>query len=134
MVVVASSYFWKLALAVALMAMVVASASARPPRKRLGRAELRWPLLGALLLYAVGGVSLLEQHPELAIWLFAAGVATSALTGWLSRGDTGGGPPRGGEPVDEQPPPDPGGAPWFDWEAFERELQAYTERSPTLTG
>lgn len=125
---VASSYFWKLALAVALVAMVVASASARPPRKPLPRAELRWPLSAALLLYGVGGLALLEHHSELAVWLFAAGIITSALAGWLSRGDAGGGSPPGDDPVGEQPPPDPNGAPWFDWEAFERDLQAWSER------
>jgi hypothetical protein len=126
MAVVASAYFWKLALAVGLGAMVIASASARPPRRPLPRAELRWPLLGALALYAVGLLALVERHADLAAWLFAAGVAASALTGWLSRSRPGDDPPDHGDPADRHPPPDPDG---FDWEAFERELQAWSARS-----
>jgi len=37
-------------------------------------------------------------------------------------------PSEGEDPVDEQPPPKPDGVPYFDWVAFERELQAYSER------
>ena len=125
----APSTLWKLALAVALGAAIVASASAKAPSERLPRAQLRWLLIEALTLYAVGVVALLKHQTEVTVLVFAAGIATSALAAWLSRGrDTGDGPPRGDEPVDEQPPPEPDGAPWFDWAQFERDLLAYTER------
>ena len=124
----APSTVWKLALAVALGAAIVVSASARAPRKPLPRAELHWLLLGAVALYAVGLAALLAHRSQLAVLVFAAGIATSTLTAWLSRGsDAGGGPPRD-EPVDQQPPPDPDGLPRFDWAQFERELRAYTDR------
>jgi hypothetical protein len=126
---VAPSFVWKLALAVALAAAIIVSASAKAPRKPLPQAELRGLLAGALALYAVALVALLDHRSELAVLLFAAGIVTSTLAAWLSRGsDAGGGPPRGDEPVDEQPPPDPDGALGFDWAQFERDLLAYTDR------
>lgn len=126
----ASSVFWKLALAGLLVALIIASASARAPRKPLPRTELRWLLLGALALYAVGLLALSRHLSQASILLFAAGIATSTLAAWLSRGtDPGGGPPGGDQPIDEQPPPDPDGLPTFDWAAFERELRVYAERS-----
>lgn len=129
----APSTLWKLALAVVLAAAIVASASVKAPRKPLPREELRWLLTGAVCLYAVGLLALLERRSELSALVFAAGIAISALAAWLSRGsDAGGGPPRGDEPVDEQPPPNPDGLPQFDWEQFERDLLAYTDRSRNL--
>ena len=126
----APSLLFKLALAAALAVAIIASASARAPQKPLPRTELRWLLLGALALYAAGLVALLKHTSLAAVLLFAAGIAISALAAWLSRGtDHGGGPPRGDEPVDEQPPPDPDGLTAFDWAAFERELRAYQDHS-----
>jgi uncharacterized membrane protein YfcA len=130
---VAPSVLWKLGLAAVLGAVIIASASARAPRTRLTWTDLRWLLLGALALYAVGLIALFKHLSQAAILLFAAGIAASALAAWLSRGtDHGGGPPRGDEPVDEQPPPDPNGLPAIDWAAFEREVRAYAERSRDL--
>lgn len=121
---------WKLALAVVLVAAIIFSASARAPRKPLPRADLGRLLVAAVSLYAVGLVALVTHHSELAMLVCAAGIATSALAAWLSRGtDSGGGPPGGNEPVDEHPPPDPDGLTEFDWAQFERELLAYTQRS-----
>src|ERR1700693_4711621 len=76
--------------------------------------------------YAVGLAASLTHHAVLAVVLFASGITVSALAAWLSRGnDSGGGPPRGDQPVDEQPPPDPAGMPRFDWVAFERDFEDY---------
>lgn len=126
----APSLVLKVALAAVLAALIIASASARAPRRTVPPTDLRWLLLGAVALYAVGLLALARHLSEASILLFAAGIATSALAAWLSRGtDPGGGPPGGDEPVDEQPPPDPDGLPSFDWAAFERELRAYMERS-----
>jgi hypothetical protein len=124
---------WKLALAIALAGAIIISASARAPRSSLPRADLRRLLLGALALYIVAVIAVLKQHGQLAILLFAAGIVTSALAFWLSRGRDDGGPRREDEPVDEHPPPgsgDLGGT--FDWPRFERELLAYIERSRDL--
>jgi|GEM_PF-2196776 len=132
--VLASSYLWKVALAIALAGLVMASVWARPPRAPLPRAELRWPLLGALALYAVGLMALLEHRSSLAVWLLAGGTGVCALAGWLSRGDAGGGPPDDDDPGGERPPPHPEGGIGFDWEAFERQFRAYSRRSRrTLT-
>lgn len=133
----APSTLWKLALAVALVAAIVVSVSARAPTKPVQRAELRWLLTAALGLYAVGLLALAEHRSEISVLVFAAGIATSALAAWLSRGsDAGGGLPPDDAPVDEQPPPDPDGAPEFDWAQFERELFAYANRArdPVGTG
>ena len=112
-------------MAVVLGGAIILSASARAPRKPLARADLRWLLLGALALYGVGLVAFLKHHPALAVLLAAAGIATSTLAAWLSRGaDSGGRPPHEEEP----PPPDPDWPPSFDWARFERDLRAYAER------
>jgi hypothetical protein len=130
---VAPWLFWKFGLAALLAALIIASAAARAPRKPTAPTDLRWLLLGALALYAVGLVALLKDLSETSVLLFAAGIATSALATWLARGtDHGGGPPRDDEPVDKQPPPDPDGLPAFDWPAFEREFRAYADRSRDL--
>ena len=126
----ASWLFWKVALAALLAALIIASAAARAPRKPTAPTDLGWLLLGALALYAVGLLALLKDLSETSMVLFAAGIALSSLAAWLSRGtDHGGGPPRGDEPVDRQPPPDPDGLPPFDWPAFERDFRAYVDRS-----
>ena len=116
-------------LAVALGGAIVASAYAKAPRRAFPSSDLRRLVLGALLLYGVGLAASLTHHPVLAVVLFASGITVSALAAWLSRGsDSGGGPPRGEEPVDEQPPPDPDAMPQFDWAAFERAFQDYALR------
>ena len=130
------SFAWKIVLAVVLVAAILASAYAKAPRRASAGGELRRLVLSALVLYAVGVVASLTHHAVLAGVLYATGIAVLSLAAWLSRGsDSGGGPPRGSEPVDEQPPPLPDGAPYFDWCAFERELQEYSrrQRDPALT-
>jgi len=120
---------WKIVLAIALGGAILASAYAKAPRRAFPSSELRRLVLGALVLYAVGLTSSLTHHSVLAVVLFASGISVSALAAWLSRGnDSGGGPPRGDEPVDEQPPPDPDGVPRFDWATFERDFQDYARR------
>jgi hypothetical protein len=128
------SFAWKLVLAVALGAAIVASAYAQAPRRSFPSADLRRLVLAALVLYAVGMVATLSHRGLLAAILYATGIAVSALAAWLSRGSDSGGPPPGDQPADEQPPPDPDGAPQFDWAAFERGFRAYDRRrEPTGT-
>jgi hypothetical protein len=128
-VLVPPAYAWKIVLAVALGAAIVASAYARAPRREFPRSDLHRMVLAALVLYTVGMVASLTHHAVLAAVLYAAGITVSALAAWLSRGnDSDGGPRRGDEPVDEQPPPDPDGIPRFDWGAFERDFEAYASR------
>jgi hypothetical protein len=116
-------------MAIALAGAIIVSASAKAPRRPLPRADMRWLLLGAVTVYAVGLLALLEHYGQLATMLFAVGIATSTLAAWLSRGSDGGsGPSHGEDPSDETPPPDPDCAPRFDWAQFERELLAYTNR------
>jgi hypothetical protein len=130
------SFAWKLVLAIALGAAIVASAYAKAPRRAVPGADLRRMVTGALALYAAGIVASLTHHAVLAAVVYAGGIATSAFAAWLSRGiDSGGGPGRE-EPADEQPPPDPDGLPTIDWESFERELATYArtrERTPVAS-
>lgn len=122
-------YAWKVVLAVALGAAILASAYARAPRRAFPRTDLRWMVFAALVLYTIGMVASLTHRGVLAAVLYAAGITVSALAAWLSRGsDSGNGPERGDEPVDEQPPPDPDGIPRFDWAAFDRDFAAYASR------
>lgn len=122
----AIAFGWKVVLAVALIGAIMVSALAKAPKKPLPRADLRWLLLGAAALYAVGLVAFLKHDSEVAALLAAGGIATSTLAAWLSRGaDRGGGPPRTGEPADGEPP-DTG--PSIDWAQFERDLR-YADRS-----
>jgi hypothetical protein len=134
---VAHADAWKLVLAVALGGAIMASAYARAPRRRFPSSGLRRLVLGALLLYGAGLAASLTHHPVPSVVLFASGITVSALAAWLSRGnDSGGGPPRGDEPVDEQPPPEPDGVPRLDWAAFERDFRDYARRrkQPVNTG
>src|SRR5437588_2194142 len=91
---------WKLVLAIALFATVLASARARPPRRSVPASELRRLVLGALALYGVGLASSLTHRTLLAVVLYAGGIAVSALAAWLSRGTDSHGPPGDHEPVD----------------------------------
>jgi hypothetical protein len=132
---VPAAYAWKIVLAVALGAAIFASAYARAPRRQFPRGDLRRMVLAAIVLYAVGMAASLTHHAILAAILYASGITVSALAAWLSRGnDSGGGPHRGDEPVDEQPPPEPDGIPGFDWLAFERDFAAYARRQRDPAG
>jgi sugar (pentulose or hexulose) kinase len=128
------SVAWKLVLAIALGAGILASAYAHAPRRSVPGSELRRLVLAALSLYAVGGLASLTHHPVLAGVVYAAGIITCALAAWLSRGSDSEDPPDGQEPVDEQPPPEPDGIPSFDWAQFERELHDYSERRRDPSG
>jgi hypothetical protein len=137
-------YAWKIVLAIALLAAIVAAAWAKAPSKPVPGSELRWLVGGGLALYGVGLVASLTHHAVLAVVLYAMAVAVSALAAWLSRGVGWGGPPRRGEDPPDEPPPSPpdgtGGFDWetfergFDWETFERDFRAYERRrEPTST-
>ena len=125
---IAPSFAWKLVLAIALGGTILASARARAPRRALPVTDLRYLVAAALLLYGVGVACSLAHHPILAVVVFAAGIAVSALAAWLSRGVDSDGLSPPDEPVDEEPPPSPDGAPRFDWGAFERDFRAYDRR------
>jgi hypothetical protein len=118
---------WKLVLAIALFAGVVASVRVRPPRQAIPASELRRLVLGALALYGVGIAASLSHHIVIAVILYSCGIALSALAAWFSRANTGGEPRREEEPADG-PPPGPDGAPHFDWSRFEREFEDYVRR------
>ncbi len=126
--VVPPSVAWKLILAVTLAGAIVVSARASAPRRAVPDGELRRLVASALVLYMVGGVASLTHHPGLAGLVYAAGIITCALAAWLSRGTDSEDPPRGDEPVDEQPPPEPDGLPTLNWAEFERAFRAYSER------
>lgn len=118
-----------MALAAVLVVSVVLAALARAPRERASRVELRRLMLCASCLYAVGLTASLTEHGSLAAAVYATGIVICALALWLSRGSDPGDPPDGpDDPGDEQPPPDPGGAPAFDWAAFERQFRDYAAR------
>jgi hypothetical protein len=121
---------WKLLLALVLCGGICASAFGHAPRRAVPRTGLRRLVVGALALYAAGGLASVNGHSELAGLLYAGGIAICALALWLSRGTDSEDPPPGGEePVDEHPPPEPDGMPGLDWGAFEREFRAYCERT-----
>jgi hypothetical protein len=129
------SVAWKLLLALVLVGAIVLSACAKAPSRPLPRGELRRLVLAALILYAVGVFASMTHHAVLAGVVYVAGIAACALAAWLSRGIDPEDPPRGGEePIDEQPPPQPDGMPWFDWRAFERDFREYSERSRPRAG
>jgi hypothetical protein len=120
------SSLWRIALAVALGAVIVVSVYGRAPVRAAPPGELRRLVLCALGLYAVGGLASLTHHPALGGLVYATGIATCALAAWLSRGQDSEGPPRGDEPGDG-PPPDPGGRPELDGTAFERDFREYAQ-------
>jgi hypothetical protein len=128
--IVSGSEAWKLVLAIALGAAIVVGAYGAAPRRAIAPAELRRLVYSALALYLVGAIASLKHHPTLAAFVYATGIGICALALWLSRGaDPGEDPPRGGDEPDERPPPSPDGMPEFDWGAFEREFQSYSDRS-----
>jgi hypothetical protein len=120
---------WKLVIAVVLAVGIFVSLYAAAPERALPGTELRRLVFSALALYAIGGIASLTHHPVLAALVDATGIGVCALAAWLSRGSDSEDPPDGEDPVDEQPPPGPDGLPMFDWDAFERDFQAYSERS-----
>jgi hypothetical protein len=126
--VVPSTPVWKLVLVVTLAAAIVVSAFASAPRRTVPGSDLRRLVASAVVLYAVGGIASLTHHPALAGVVYAAGIITCAFAVWLSRGTDSEDPPRGEEPVDERPPPEPDGVPRFDWAEFERAFRAHAER------
>ncbi len=130
---VSASSAWKLALGILLLGAIVVSARARAPRRSLPGPEMRWLVVSALCLYAVGALAWLTHHLALAALVYAAGITTAALAAWLSRGDDSEDPPSGAQPEDEQPPSGPHGL-GFDWDAFERDLRDYAERSRPPAG
>ena len=119
---------WKVALAVLLGAGIFTSAYARAPRKAVPRGDLGRLVACAIGLYAVGGIASLTHHPVLAGLVYAAGITVCAFAAWLSRGTDSDDPPDWDQPADEQPPPDPDGVPWLDWDEFERAFRAYADR------
>lgn len=132
--VVPPSVAWKLVLAVTLAGAIAVSACAGAPRRAVAEGELRRLVASALTLYAVGTIASLTHHSTLAGLVYAAGIATCALAAWLSRGTDSEDPPRGDEPVDEQPPPEPDGVPRLDWAEFERAFRTYSERERDPAG
>ena len=124
------SVAWKVVLTIALAAAIFVSLYARAPRRAISGTDLRRLVISALGLYAAGGVTSLTHHPVVAAVVYAAGIVVCAFAAWLSRGSDSEDPPGGEEPVDEQPPPEPDGLPTFDWNAFEREFRAYSDREP----
>ena len=132
---IASDQAWKLALAVVLLAAIGVAIYARAPRRPAARADLRRLVFAAGLLYAVGLAASLAHRGALAAGVYAAGILVCALALWLSRGRyPGEGPGGGDDPGDEQPPPDPGGAPAIDWEAFERQFHEHVRDREPLRG
>ncbi len=126
--IVPPSVAWKLVLAISLAAAIFVSLYARAPRRSIPGSELRRLVLAALGLYGVGALASVTHHPMLAALVYAAGIAICALAAWLSRGSDSEDPPDGEDPVDEQPPPEPDGMPAFDWDAFEKDFRAYSQR------
>jgi hypothetical protein len=124
------SVAWKVTLTIALAAAIFVSLYARAPRRAISGADLRRLVISALGLYAAGGVASVAHHPVVAAVVYATGIVVCAFAAWLSRGSDSEDPPGGEEPVDEQPPPEPDGLPTFDWNAFEREFRAYSDREP----
>jgi hypothetical protein len=118
---------WKIALALVLVVIILLGAGARAPRRTLPTADLRRLVASALVLYAVGAFAWLTHHLALAVFIYAAGIIVAAFAAWLSRGTDPEDPPDD-PPLDEEPPRDPDGL-RIDWESFERDLRAYTERA-----
>jgi lysylphosphatidylglycerol synthetase-like protein (DUF2156 family) len=118
---------WKLVLALTLAAAIAVGAFAHAPRRAVAGSELKRLVAAALALYGVGGIASLTHRSALAGLAYAAGIVTCALAVWLSRGSDSEDPPRGDEPLDEEPPPQPDGLPELDWAEFERAFRAYSE-------
>ncbi|HEY6398581.1 MAG TPA: hypothetical protein VIX82_14120 [Solirubrobacteraceae bacterium] len=124
---------WKLVVAAGLAALIVASVLAKAPRGERGSSDSRRLVLVSLALYALGTAAWISGHLRVAAVLYGIGIGTAAFGVWLSRVDDGSErrPMTSHGPADL--PPDPGGTPPFDWEAFERELVAYTAQQREST-
>ena len=122
----------KLILGLLLVVAIVIAARGRAPRRAPSPDDLRRLVGSAIVLYAVGLVALLDDHPTLSTVAFACGVGTASLAAWLSRGaDPGDDGPGGGEdPPADVPPPDPNGALGWDWERFDRERRDWEQHRP----
>lgn len=120
--------------ALALIAAIAISASARAPRRHVPGPELGRLLVATVILYVVGTLAVLDGHSTSAIVAFAGGVIASAFAAWLSRGTDQDDPPGGGwDPSDRTPPPAPDGLPEIDWDRFERERREWArERRPAV--
>jgi hypothetical protein len=119
---------WKLVVAAGLAALIFASVLARAPRGDRGSSDTRRLVLASLALYALGTAAWIGGHLRLAAILYGIGIGTAAFGAWLSRvGDGGEHMPISARGPGDRPA-DPGGAPPFDWESFERELLDYTAR------
>ena len=122
---------WKIALALVLLVIILLGAGARAPRRAMSAGDLRRLVACALGLYAVGALAWLTHHLGLAVFIYAAGIIVAAFAAWLSRGIDPDDPPEE-ESLDEEPPHDPDGL-RVDWDAFARDLRAYSDgtRSPS---
>lgn len=119
----------RLGLAVAFCIAIFISAFARAPRQSVPSNELRRLVACALILYAVGALASLSHHSIIAGFVYGAGIMTSALAAWLSRGRDQEDPPDDDDdPGGEPPGPEPDGLPSLDWAAFERDFRAYDRR------
>jgi hypothetical protein len=130
----AVSQTWKLLLTLALLGAIVCSVKVRAPREAAERGELRRLVVAAVILYLVGTLASICDHGMLAAGVYAAGILVCSLAVWLSRGiNRDDGHDDGcddGPPGDQRPPPGPDGFPTFNWDEFERELHAWSQRSP----
>src|SRR5579871_4096591 len=131
----AVSQTWKLLLTVTLLGAILCSVTIRAPREPVERGDLRRLVLAAVILYAVGTLASLSHHPVLAGTIYASGILVCSLASWLSRGmnradgSDGGDGYGNGPPGDERPPSGPDGLLTFDWDEFERELSAWSDRT-----
>lgn len=133
----AVSQTWKLLLTLTLLAAVLCSVTIRAPREPIDRRELRRLILAAMILYGVGTLASVSHHDVLAATIYASGILVCSLAVWLSRGSrrddgsdgNGGSGGSGGPPGNQRPPSGPDGLLGFDWDEFERELSAWTDRT-----
>jgi hypothetical protein len=131
----AVSQTWKLLLTLTLLGAILCSVTVRAPREPIERGELRRLVIAAIVLYCVGTFASLSHHAVLAGAVYASGILVCSLAVWLSRGinrddgSDGGGGNGPGPPGDERPPSGPNGLLTFDWDEFEREFAAWSERT-----
>jgi hypothetical protein len=133
----AVSQTWKLLLTLTLLGAILCSVTVRAPREPTDRGELRRLVVAAVILYCVGTLASLSHHGLLAGTIYASGILVCSLAVWLSRGirrddgsegGGGGGGNGNGPPGNQRPPSGPDGLLTFDWDEFERELSAWSER------
>ncbi len=131
---------WKPLLSVTLLCSILASVAAPPPRRHVAGAEVRGLAVAAVALYLTGAFGELLHLPVLSGIVFSAGILACSRAVWLSRGARrdggagGGGQGEAGPNDGRWPPPTgPDGLPTIDWDRFERERQAWSERRPTIS-